>query len=110
MLVLRLKHSQTRGPYEPFYATWSAYAFFIGGLLQLLVGILEVFRNNVYGATAFMAFGSFWLANGIQMLIRAYFPEEIPDMCAAARKLTVPAPRHRRDVVPRLLDGEDVTG
>ena len=66
--------------HEPFYATWSAYAFFIGGLLQLLVGILEVFRNNVYGATAFMAFGSFWLANGIQMLIRTYFPEEIPDV------------------------------
>ena len=72
--------------HEPFYATWSAYAFFIGGLLQLLVGILEVFRNNVYGATAFMAFGSFWLANGIQMLIRTYFPEEIPDMSAAVRK------------------------
>ena len=50
-----------------------------------VVGILEVFRNNVYGATAFMAFGSFWLANGIQMLIRTYFPEEIPDMCAAVR-------------------------
>jgi len=27
-----------------------------------------------------MAFGSFWLANGIQMLIRTYFPEEIPDV------------------------------
>ena len=35
--------------HEPFYATWSAYAFFIGGLLQLLVGILEVFRNDQCG-------------------------------------------------------------
>jgi len=63
----------------PYMLTWSCYAFFIGGLLQLLVGILEVFRNNVYGATAFMSFGSFWLANGLQLLIKSYFPTEIPE-------------------------------
>ena len=43
------------------------------------MGILEVFRNNVYGCTAFLGFGSFWLANGLQMLIKNYFPDEIPE-------------------------------
>ena len=68
------------GTVDPsFVLTWGPYAFWSSGLLQLIVGILEVFRNNVYGATAFMAFGSFWLANGTKLILKAYFPEQIPD-------------------------------
>ena len=67
------------GTVDPSFAlTWGPYAFWCSGFLQLIVGILEVFRNNIYGATAFMAFGSFWLANGTKLILTAYFPEQIP--------------------------------
>ena len=62
-----------------FVLIWGPYGFWLSGLLQLIVGIFEVTRNNVYGATAFMAFGSFWLANGTKLIFTAYFPASIPD-------------------------------
>jgi uncharacterized protein len=37
-------------------------AFFFGGTAQLLAGMWEFRRNNTLGATAFSAFGAFWLA------------------------------------------------
>jgi succinate-acetate transporter protein len=63
---------------ESFALIWGPYAFFVSGLLQLLVGMWEVSRNNIYGATAFMSFGSFWLANGLKIILVNYFPDEIP--------------------------------
>jgi succinate-acetate transporter protein len=63
---------------ESFNLVWGPYAFFVSGLLQLIVGMWEVTRNNIYGATAFMAFGSFWLANGLKLILLNYFPDEIP--------------------------------
>jgi succinate-acetate transporter protein len=63
---------------ESFVLIWGPYAFFVSGLLQLIVGMWEVTRNNIYGATAFMAFGSFWLANGLKLILVNYFPDEIP--------------------------------
>jgi succinate-acetate transporter protein len=63
---------------ESFVLVWGPYAFFVSGLLQLIVGMWEVTRNNIYGATAFMAFGSFWLANGLKLILVNYFPDEIP--------------------------------
>jgi len=62
-----------------FLLTFGPYAFFVSGLLQLLVGLNEISRNNVYGATAFMAFGCFWLANGTKLILLTYFPDEISD-------------------------------
>jgi succinate-acetate transporter protein len=63
---------------ESFVLIYGPYAFFVSGLLQLIVGMWEVTRNNIYGATAFMAFGSFWLANGLKLILVNYFPDEIP--------------------------------
>ncbi|ORC93328.1 uncharacterized protein TM35_000012050 [Trypanosoma theileri] len=34
----------------------------IGGPLQILVGLLEYFNGNAFGATAFMSYGAFWLS------------------------------------------------
>ena len=62
-----------------FVLTWGPYAFWLSGILQLIVGMFEVTRNNVYGATAFMAFGSFWLANGTKLIFTSYFPADIPE-------------------------------
>ena len=38
------------------------YAFFFGGLLQVIAGIVEVKRNNIFGFTAFTTYGGFWLS------------------------------------------------
>ena len=35
---------------------------FVGGIMQILAGIQEWKKNNTFGATAFTAYGSFWIA------------------------------------------------
>jgi succinate-acetate transporter protein len=37
-------------------------AFFYGGLAQLLAGMQEYKKNNVFGATAFSSYGAFWMS------------------------------------------------
>lgn len=37
------------------------YAMFHGGLVQLVVGFIEIFRNNLFGAVAFTGYGAFWM-------------------------------------------------
>jgi len=41
------------------------YALFFGGLVQLLAGMWEFRRNNMFAATAFSSYGGFWLGYGI---------------------------------------------
>ena len=36
-------------------------AFFFGGMIQVLVAILEVWNGNVFGAAVFGTYGSFWI-------------------------------------------------
>jgi len=63
---------------EPAFAVpFAVYGFWVGGFLQLLVGIFEATRNNIYGATAFTAFGCFWLANGLQFILTTYL--DVPE-------------------------------
>lgn len=35
---------------------------FFGGLAQLVAGIMEFFKGNTFGMTAFVSYGSFWLS------------------------------------------------
>ncbi|RFM30106.1 acetate uptake transporter [Deminuibacter soli] len=35
---------------------------FVGGIAQLIAGVQEFKKNNTFGATAFCAYGSFWLS------------------------------------------------
>ncbi len=44
-------------------------AFFYGGLAQLLAGMQEYKKNNVFGATAFSTYGAFWLALAFVVLM-----------------------------------------
>jgi hypothetical protein len=37
-------------------------AFFFGGLIQILVGVLEIGRGNVFGAVVFGTYGPFWVS------------------------------------------------
>ena len=40
---------------------WLGYAFAYGGFVQLLAGMWEFRRNNVFGATSFSTYGGFWI-------------------------------------------------
>lgn len=35
---------------------------FVGGIAQLIAGVMEFKKNNTFGATAFTAYGSFWIS------------------------------------------------
>ena len=37
-----------------------AMGFALGGAAQIIAGIIEFFKNNTFGATAFTAYGFFW--------------------------------------------------
>lgn len=37
-------------------------AFALGGIAQFTAGIVEFFKGNTFGATAFCAYGAFWLS------------------------------------------------
>jgi hypothetical protein len=39
-------------------------AFFFGGFIQIIVGVLEVLRGNVFGAVVFGTYGPFWVIYG----------------------------------------------
>jgi succinate-acetate transporter protein len=47
------------------------WAIFLGGFAQLFACINDSKRNNVFGTTAFGAFGFFWIAVGTSWLIKA---------------------------------------
>lgn len=46
------------------------WAFFLGGLAQLMASFLDSKKNNVFGTTAFGAFGLFWFGVGTTWLIQ----------------------------------------
>jgi succinate-acetate transporter protein len=45
-------------------AAFLGYAFFYGGLAQLLAGMWEFRNRNVFGSTAFSSYGAFWIGLG----------------------------------------------
>jgi len=50
-------------------------AFFFGGLIQIIVAILEVMRGNLFGAVVFGSYGPFWV---ILAAIETWFGKLIP--------------------------------
>jgi succinate-acetate transporter protein len=50
---------------------WLGYAFAYGGFIQLLAGMWEFRRMNVFGATAFSTYGGFWIGLGLYVLLAA---------------------------------------
>lgn len=49
------------------------WAFFLGGFAQLFASVLDAKHNNIFGTTAFGAFGLFWLGVGTTWLIQLGF-------------------------------------
>jgi succinate-acetate transporter protein len=50
---------------------WLGYAIAYGGLAQLLAGMWEFRNRNVFGATAFATYGSFWIGLALWALLVA---------------------------------------
>lgn len=46
------------------------WAFFLGGIAQLIAAVLDAKHNNIFGTTAFGAFGLFWFGVGTTWLIQ----------------------------------------
>ncbi|WP_413375430.1 acetate uptake transporter [Alkalihalobacillus sp. 1P02AB] len=46
------------------------WAFFLGGIAQLIAAMLDAKHNNIFGTTAFGAFGLFWFGVGTTWLIQ----------------------------------------
>jgi uncharacterized protein len=61
--------------------SWLGYAFFYGGLVQLLAGMWEFRNRNVFGATAFSTYGGFWL--GLAFWARFAFTHPLAATAAA---------------------------
>jgi len=58
--ILSLINVQARGVTTPNVVV--GMAIFAGGLVQLLAGMWEFPRGNVFGATAFSSYGAFWMS------------------------------------------------
>jgi len=58
--ILSLFNVQARGIQTPNVVV--GMAIFTGGLVQLLAGMWEFPRGNVFGATAFSSYGAFWMS------------------------------------------------
>jgi len=46
------------------------WALFLGGFAQLIAGMFDFKHNNLFGSTAFSAYGLFWIGMGMSWLIR----------------------------------------
>ncbi|MCE4601182.1 MAG: acetate uptake transporter [Desulfurococcales archaeon] len=57
-----------------------AYGFMYGGLAQVIAGIIDFRRNNVFGGTAFTSYGLFWLGLSLLTVLEAtgIYPEVSP--------------------------------
>ena len=74
--LLQLKHTRIGGSspeeMEGVNAAVVGFAIFFGGFLQVVAGISEIRRNNLFGYTAFLLFGGLWMSLGtidiVQML------------------------------------------
>ena len=50
--------------------TWLTSALILGGLAQILAGMWEYKTRNVFGATAFVSYGSFWVSLALIIIFK----------------------------------------
>jgi succinate-acetate transporter protein len=54
-----------------------AMGLFLGGIAQIIAGIMEFKKGNTFGTTAFIAFGSFWLTLVFIIMVKPYVGESL---------------------------------
>jgi len=60
-LTTVLLNIHNAGLFEIPAATF-CYGFFYGGLIQLIAGLIDGKRGDIFGLTAFTSYGAFWIA------------------------------------------------
>jgi len=75
------------------------FAFFYGGLAQLMAGMWEFPQGNTFGATAFSSYGAFWMGTGFwAMFVNPKNPNDLTYILFAwmifTLYMTVEALRH----------------
>ena len=68
-LVTLVASSQKLG-FTDGYGLLLPWALFLGGFAQLIASIFDFKHNNLFGSTAFGAYGLFWIGMGMSWLIR----------------------------------------
>ena len=58
-------------------ATILAMGIFLGGLAQIVAGVMEFKKGNTFGTTAFIAYGSFWLTLVFFIVARPFIGERL---------------------------------
>lgn len=76
--LLQVKHSGLCGDDAAGVTTLVlGFAVFFGGLLQIIAGLSEIKRNNIFGYTAFLMFGALWMSLGLVDMIQLLAPREL---------------------------------
>lgn len=57
-------------------------AIFLGGIMQVLAGILSYPSRDLFGLTTFAAFGFFWINSGVETLLLATGKMQAPGVTA----------------------------
>ena len=72
--LLQVKHTRIGGSsdddLEGVEVIVLGFAMCFGGLLQVIAGISEIRRNNVFGYTAFLLYGGFWMSLGMMDIVQ----------------------------------------
>ncbi|CAJ1946374.1 unnamed protein product [Cylindrotheca closterium] len=76
--LLQIKHSGICGDDTAGVTTLVlGFATFFGGLLQIIAGLSEIRRNNIFGYTAFLMYGALWMSLGLIDMIQLLAPREM---------------------------------
>lgn len=80
--LLQLKHTRIAGEgaddFQGIETLVLGYAMFFGGLLQVIAGLSEIKRNNIFGYTAFLMYGGFWMSLSLVEIVTLIATGEEP--------------------------------
>jgi len=89
--LLQIKHTRLGGEgsedIDGVETMVLGFAMFFGGLLQIIAGLSEVRRNNVFGYTAFLLFGGFWMSLGTVDIVQLLASDATPPNPKAAQTM-----------------------
>jgi succinate-acetate transporter protein len=86
--LLQIKHTQIGGDSDTDLdgvdTVVMGFALFFGGLLQIIAGLSEIRRNNIFGYTAFCLYGGFWMSVGTVEIVSLLATGKKPPVNATA--------------------------
>lgn len=89
--LLQIKHTRLGGDESEDIAGVESivlgFAMFFGGLLQIIAGLSEIRRNNVFGYTAFLLYGGLWMSIGTVDIVQRIATNSAPPNPKAAETM-----------------------